>query len=719
MFPVYHPYKLPSDVLPRYTDKPVPWGFGTISQVVYYRTYSRPMDDGYNEHWPDTVKRVVEGVMTIRKTWYKMMGQRWDDSRWNHIAERMFDAIFHMRMLPPGRGLWAMGTDKVYEIGNAALNNCAYVTIKDLAKDTAWHMDQLMLGVGVGFDPTWVPSYSDRQFQQPLIHENIENAGEYIQKALLGKIPNGSGGFDLDHAGQELADELFETYGIYIIPDTREGWTDSVETLIRSYTVPGSNHVVFNYDLIRPAGNPIKGFGGKASGPGPLEDLHEWIRMDFTRYVRGEIDLTELFADINNQVGACVIAGNVRRSAQIALGSLHNDTFMNLKNIGKFSGKGDDKVWVPGPKANRASWSWLSNNSVRLSSDDDFLELPAIAQGIIDRGEPGMANMINIQKYARYGRESEDRAVGMNPCGEIPLEDYELCNLVEVFPTRCGSVEDLNEALFLATVYASSVSLLPSHDERTNAVVGRNRRIGVSVSGVADWLDATDWPTIHRLLDDGYDLVKNTNRQLAVEAGVPPSIRVTTIKPSGSVSLLAGVSSGMHHPEFRYGLRRIDVDINHPVAERLLIANVPYEHKVLDQNTMRKDPNTLQFEFPMEFGNSGTRAIDEVSVWEQGAILAGLQRVWSDNAVSNTLKIKPEEFDQLERFLAVTAPVVKSLAMLVPDDGQYVGMPFEKESRDKYRGRIRDMEDVDWSGFRGSDGEDTLFCEGDACVLPF
>src|SRR6185436_7381898 len=397
--------------------------------------------------------------------------------------------------------------------------------------------------------------------------------------------------------------------------------------------------VELDYGAIRRAGSPIRGFGGVSAGAGPLKTLHRRLRTYMEQFADKEIDQTRVIADVMNAIGACVVAGNVRRSAEIAVGAPGDATFMNLKN------------YELNPE--RAEIGWMSNNSVALRDEDDFLMLPEIAERVQDNGEPGILNLKNVRKYGRIGEKMHDDATGINPCGEIPLESAELCNLVECFPTRCSN-GDFDRVLELATFYASTVSLLPSHSEETNEVVSRNRRIGVSVSGIADWLDATSVSNVFGKLNRGYDVVRQANRKLAREAGVAESVRVTTVKPSGTVSLLAGVSSGMHFPVAGHVLRRVRIAEGSPVAELLSGAGVPHERDVVSDGTE-------VFEFPLRYGHGKTRSVKQVSVFEQAQVVQMLSRCWADNAVSNTLTVQPEEVKYVERVLAFSAPLVKSM----------------------------------------------------------
>jgi ribonucleoside-diphosphate reductase alpha chain len=352
--------------------KKAEFGFGGFGEVTYYRTYSRIKPDGTQEHWADTVVRVINGVMSVRKSHYVLSHLAWEEAKWQLYAKKLAIAMFDMKWLPPGRGLWVMGTEYVYERGGAALNNCGAVDTIDLSLAADWTMD-----------------------------ENVSMP----DKAR--PIP-------------------------YVIPDSREGWVASVRLLIESYTKKG-DWLTFDYSEIRPEGSIIHGFGGTASGPAPLMELHERIESYMDNYCEGVIDQTRCVADVMNAIGACVVAGNVRRSAEISLGSVDDRTFLELKDYTK--------------NPERAEIGWMSNNTVVLEKTEDFEKLPMISKHIRDNGEPGIMNLINVQKYARYGEQSEDKAWLVNPCSEIPLESFELCNLAEVFPARCIKEDEFYDAL--------------------------------------------------------------------------------------------------------------------------------------------------------------------------------------------------------------------------------------------------------------------------------
>jgi len=626
------------------------FGYGLLGAATYYRTYSRLKADGSQENWADTVIRVVEGVMSIRKDWYVKENIKWDEVEWQNIAAEMADAIFHFRFLPAGRMLWSLGSDVIPVKGGLAAFNCSYFHVTHLSKHASELMDALMLGVGTGWGATdwnaklWRP--------QP------------------------------------------DSY-IYTIPDTREGWTESVQRLIESYE-DGSFTVEFDYSEVRPYGTPIKTFGGVASGPEPLKRLHDAIRDYLDDHVSGKTSKLRCATDVINAIGCCVVAGNVRRSAQLSLGNINDSEFLNFKNYDL--------------NPDRAAIGWMSNNSVRINSAEDFASIGDIADMIRDNGEPGVVNFMNIQKYARMGEESPDTAIGTNPCSEATLEHAELCCLVEVFPTKCVTEADFYKACELATLFASTVSLLLTNQADINAVITRNHRIGVSISGVADWFDNTAASDIIRIMRKGYRVVERTNQWYNYKANVDESIRKTVIKPSGSVSLLAGVSPGMHWPIYNRYIRRIRVGEYTPIVDILTKAGIPYEADVASSNT-------LIFEFPVQTGaNRGQR---DITMWQKGAMVQMLQRHWADQMVSNTITFDPKtEAAQIEDFLSLTLPNVKSYSLLPEtEEGAYAQMPYEQITKVEYDKRAKAITDIDWSTFGGSDGQDSKFCSNEECEI--
>ena len=309
----------------KYKRKKPPWGFNGLGELVYMRTYSRVKPDGKNERWWETVKRVVEGTYTMQKKHIDSYQLGWNAWQAQRSAQEMYDRIFNMKFLPPGRGLWAMGTAITEERGlYAALNNCAFVSTKTIKEDSSkpftFLMDASMVGVGVGFD--------------------TKGAGEIIVKGAK-KDKNNL---------------------VYKIPDTREGWVESVGMLIDSY-FHGTASITFDYDLIRGPGEPIKGFGGLSSGHEPLKEVHAGVTKILESNTDAPITVTTI-VDIMNLIGKCVVAGNVRRTAEIVFGDPKSEEYLDLKNYKK--------------NPHREEYGWTSNNSIFAELGMDYTEASKI-----------------------------------------------------------------------------------------------------------------------------------------------------------------------------------------------------------------------------------------------------------------------------------------------------------------------------------------------------
>jgi ribonucleoside-triphosphate reductase len=562
------------------------FGYNGFSEYLFYKHYSRvKYFDGIpygQENWWDSCIRVIEGTFAVRKSHYVHNRIAWPKQDMMDLAEQMLYGLVRMKWLM-GRGLWAMGTDQVAQRGGMALYNCAYCELGTQWIDAlCWAMDCSMHGVGVGF--------------------GIKEAGLILKEPRDGYT--------------------------YVVDDSREGWVASLEALLTSF-IQGHDLPELDTHLVRPKGSPIVTFGGVASGPEPLVKLHEIATERLYMYCAGDIDETTLKADLANIILICVVAGNVRRSAGLLVADLFaenlggdgadlNDTFLKLKTI-----------------EDRKAWSWMSNNSVRLQQDPCFEELPNIARLNTQGADIGYLNMQTFP-YPRLGRGMdglrEDKATGINPCGEIPLEDREVCNLAETCPTRCVDVYDWYDACKFATFYLQTVSLLATHHPCTNVVIARNRRIGVSIMDIVNWKQETGTALFTKYLRRGYDHVREYAAELAAEAGVPSPIRHTTIKPGGTTPKLASRGSGVSHPTFRLIKRRVRVGYHEPMYQILHNAGVPEEADV-------NDGSCACFAFPIDM--SSCPPATEVSIWEQALNVVLLQREWSDNAVSNTLYYRP------------------------------------------------------------------------------
>ncbi len=663
--PEHLSFSLSDDFVKRYSKKEISWGFpcggnNTLGELTFLTKYSRLKENGQKEHWHETCRRVIEGYHSILRDHCATNKTPWNHNKAQRSAEDAFDRMFHFKWLPPGRGLWMMGTPFIFEHGSASLQNCAFLSTEKLGPRNPTQpftrlMEMSMLGIGVGFD--------------------VRGAGKLtIQQPIRG----------------------FETF---VVPDSREGWVESLELVLRSFFVPNQTLPNFNYSLIRPSGSLIVGFGGTAGGPEPLRRLHEQLVTLFTGRAGQLISVTDI-VDIENLIGKCVIAGNARRSAEIALGGVDDKEFLHLKD------------WIANPERCGADgWANLSNNSVITAVGNDHSHLVEL---IANNGEPGLFFLDLARKYGRLmdpETNADHRVMGVNPCGEQSLEDQECCTLVETFPTNCTDMADYTATLKHAYLYAKAVTLLPTHWPETNEVMQRNRRIGCSMSGVAQFAETHSTTELRTWMEVGYAEVAKRDRTYSEWLGCRESIKTTSVKPSGTVSLLAGVWPGVHHPEAEVYYRRMRFRKDELIVKVIADAGYHIEPDVMDPEY------TIVATFPT-IGPRG-RATADVSVWEKASIAALAQRYWADNQVSATLTFREDETDQIGPLLRHMDGQLKSMSFLKIDSGSYAQMPYEAISEDRFLRDNAAIKRFQLTEFykHGEDATGERFCTTDRCEV--
>ena len=667
-------FRLSEEFVNKYQTIPAPFGFSdagsnSLGEVTFIRTYSRVKEDGTKERWHEVCRRVIEGMYSVQKNHAKDNRLPWNDNKAQKSAQEAFQRMFELKWTPPGRGLWAFGTPMTMEKRNSAsLQNCAMVSTRDIDRNDpgalfAWVMDALMLGIGVGFDTLG-------QDKQMSIYAPTEPAS------------------------------------IYEIPDTREGWVESVRLLINSFLRQNQPIQQFNYDLIRPLGAPIKGFGGVASGPAPLIDLHTRIRNVIGSRAGEALD-SRAIVDMVNLIGTCVVSGNVRRSATLALGTPEDDGFINLKNPEVFPERNSYDPEKPG-------WAWMSNNSIAAevgTKYEDYVDL------IADNGEPGFIWLGVARDYGRLADApdyKDARIMGFNPCAEQPLESYELCTLVEVHLNRHESKEDFLKTLKFAYLYGKTVTLMPTHWPITNGIMQRNRRIGTSLTGIAAFADQHGLPVIREWMDEGYNTIRKYDHSYSEWLCVRESVRVTTVKPSGSVSLLSGATPGVHWgPGGEFYLRAIRFGNTDPMLHLFKAAGYKIEDDLVSANT------SVVY-FPVASGHK--RSEKQVSLFEKIGLAATAQKYWSDNGVSVTLSFdKEKEKKFIAPALNMYEGQLKAVSFLPMGDKVYPQQPYSEITREEYNSYVGKIGKIDWSaiydGNDNLDAESEKYCSTDACEI--
>jgi len=984
-------FKLDEEFIDKYRGTQPDWG--PLGYITYKRTYARIIEkENRKEEFWETIRRVVEGCYSIQKEHCIKLSLPWDDEKSQKSAQIMFEKVWNFKFLPPGRGLWMMGTEFIARHGSMSLNNCGFASTEDInlkySKAFEFIMDALMLGVGVGFD--------------------TKGAGKITIK--------------------EPKDGYFE----FQIPDSREGWVEALKLILEAYFL-GKQVPQYDFSLIRPAGEPIRGFGGVASGHEPLKQMLEDVKNILKSRIGQKITSVDI-VDIMNLIGKCVVAGNVRRSAEIALGDPADLDFVLCKQ--------DEEALY--------SHRWASNNSIFAVKGLDY---SFIAKQIAVNGEPGVFWLENARNYGRMGDPpnfKDNKVAGVNPCGEQSLESFELCCvtgdtriqtkngapriadvineeikvwngdkwskvtpflaakekeiyrvyisdgsyldctldhkwdirpstarifrsvetkdlrpgdyvipfeidkefggiyepnafeyglfsgdgyidkdypmvcicgkksklkdfdvkgtwykeqliegyeepynrlnlngvidkklsehlnnkslglpdiifswdresildfvaglietdgnlcqqvntdnyrifgnekkirdlqillrrvginhstiyrageageetnfgirnytiyclsipsyecgeiptrikkairigkrfainnrhpegqlidrarkqkiikveklnqhqsvycftepsnhmgvfgnvltyqcLVETFPSRHESYEEYQDTLKYAYLYSKSVTLVNTHWQETNAVMLKNRRMGISQTGIIEAFVRHGRRRMLEWCSRAYNYLQELDEQYSGWLCIPRSIKITTVKPSGTVSLLPGVPPGIHYPHSEYYIRRIRLSKNSDLIKPIRNAGYKIEDDLYS-------PNTVVAEFPIH-EKYFVRSKNEVSIWEQAENAAAYQKYWSDNQVSITITFKEEEADQIKYVLECYEDKLKSVSFLPIKEHGYKQAPYEEITREQYEKMISKLKpfNLDETKDRAI-GE--KFCDSDICEIRF
>jgi len=646
-------FRLSDTFIEPYKNKEVPWG--PLGYVTFKRTYARRLSEFDSEatgteEWWQTCRRVIEGMFNMQKQHVFLLGLEWIDNKAQTTAKEAYERLFNLKWTPPGRGLWMMGTKFIEERTAAGLFNCAFRSTKDLPYKGgylfAWMMDALMVGIGVGFDT------------------------------------EGAGSIDIR--------EPHYTNDVHIIDDSREGWVDSVHMLLDGFFF-GQKIPRFDYSAIRPEGAPIHGFGGTSSGSGPLKELHENLAELYSSKI-GETITSVDIVDTENLIGRCVVAGNVRRSAALAMGRHDDRHYLKMKND-------QEKLY---------HHRWGSNNSLNAVVGMDYTWHAKQSQ---KNGEPGYIWLNNARTRGRFKDEErydDINVAGFNPCVEQQLEDAELCCLVETFPAKHDNYEDYQRTLKIAYLYGKTITLSNTHWPETNAKMLKNRRIGLSQSGVVQAFNKFGRREMYEWCDRAYSYVQSLDEEYSNWLCIPKSVRTTSIKPSGTVSLLNGSSPGIHFPENEYYIRRIRFSKDSKLLDTLRDAGYNIEDDSYS-------PNTVCVEFPVHepYFYKGKK---DVSIWEQLEIAAQYQHYWADNSVSVTITFKPEEANQIKDALEMYETRLKAVSFLKYEETGYVQAPYEPITKEKYEELIKDVRTIQRFDVE-QQGSGTKFCDGQYCEI--
>lgn len=733
--------KLDESFLSRFKNSSPPWG--PIGYVTYARTYARRVDDRIERPW-ETVRRCVEAI-GARGAFIKAE------------LELLYEYWFSLKCCGAGRHWWQLGTQAVERIGADSLQNCWFVAVDSLEAFT-FAFNELMLGGGVGF------SVQGR---------HIHKLPPVLSKPQIKHVQS----FDCD----------------FIVPDNREGWVELLWRVLERFFTANSTDFSYTTRCLRARGEPIKTFGGVASGGTALVEGIERVCAILRQWHGSSLDVL----DVMNCIASVVVAGNVRRSSQIAIGDGHDGSFIMAKRW--------DKTHVP-------IWRAQSNNSIECSQIGRLPE--SFWQEFNGEGEPvGLVNLANLRRFGRLedgADEAHDPSVeGVNPCqpsmatlltpdgiktfgdvgvgsliwsgqhwttiiakqssgikpvfrwhtragtfigtrehkvfsagikvqvgdamsidqadnanlcrtdpiiaieeleemevfditvaakehsywtggllasncGEIGLANYESCNLGEIFLSNVTDAE-FGQAAELMVKVCKTISTIPHAHPRTRAVVEQNHRLGIGVTGFMQALDK------HRpqLFDAVYRRMREVDVQYSKLLKVAPSVKLTTVKPSGTLAQLAGCTSGVHPAFGEYYIRRVTFASDDQLVLACRQHGFHAEPKLNLDGT--RDFRSTVVEFPCATPK-GTMFESEMSAIEQLEAQRWLQTWWADNCVSCTIKYDANELPMIEAWLREHYDsTVKSISFLLR--GDYAGfkqMPFEEIDEDEWRATARE-----------------------------
>jgi ribonucleoside-triphosphate reductase len=625
------------------------------STFIAKSRYSRFIpDQNRREHWDESVDRYFAFMFDHLDKNYK-----WSPN--NDLRLELISAVKNLEVMPSMRAIMTAG--KALDRDNTAGYNCSYLPVDDpKAFDEAMYI--LLCGTGVGFS---------------------------VEHKYVDQLP-------------EVPDQLFDSQTTISVADSKEGWAKALRQLI-ALLYSGE---VARYDLsrIRPAGARLKTFGGRASGPGPLDELFKFTIAKFRGAVGRKLTSIECH-DILCKIGEVVVVGGVRRSAMISLSDLEDDRMRSCKSGNWWEQNG-----------HRA----LANNSATYNSKPDIGQFLQEWTSLYNShsGERGIfSREASKSQAAKNGRRDSSFDFGTNPCSEIILRPYQFCNLTEVVVRAEDTVESLANKIRIATILGTFQSTM-THFPYLRKVWQKNteeeRLLGVSLTGILDnkWMGEVSDSTA-KALEQLRKVAVDTNADLAARLGIPQSAAITCVKPSGTVSQLVDSASGIHARHSQYYIRRVRGDKKDPLSAFLSTAGVPAEDCV-----MRPD-STVVFSFPMK-APEGARLRDDLTAIQHLDVWMMYQRHWCEHKPSVTISVKEDEWMDVGAWVFRNFDEISGVSFLPWAGGTYRQAPYEECSKEQYEEMLSKMpKDIKWDDLveveDNVEGAQTLACVAGHCEI--
>jgi len=625
-------------------------------QFIHLSRYSRWLEKEHRrETWAETVKRYFDFFEN-----HLAESQKYNLSK--QLRTELENSVLNLEIMPSMRSLMTSG--EALDRDNTAGYNCSYVAVNRVrAFDEILYI--LMCGTGVGFS---------------------------VERQYVEKLPT-------------IAENFSPSETEICVEDSKAGWARSYKELV-SLLIAGQIPR-WNLKKIRAAGARLKTFGGRASGPQPLNDLFRFTVDTFKRAAGRKLTSIECH-DIVCKIAEVVVVGGVRRSALISLSNLTDEKMRDAK-VGQW--------WEANPQRS------LSNNSVAYKEKPDigvFME-EWLSLYKSKSGERGIFNRDACKKtVAKLGdRRDPNYEWGTNPCSEIILRDREFCNLTEVIVRENDTPETLKRKVQLATIlgtWQASLTHFPYLSSEWKKNCQEEALLGVSLTGILDnKMMRNPGKTLETLLDDLRSSAITTNKDWAKRIGINPAAAITCVKPSGTVSQLTDSASGIHPRHSKYYIRTVRADRKDPLCQMMLDKGFPAEPCVM------KPDSTMVFSFPVSCPNSFTRndltAIDHLKIW------LTYQRHWCEHKPSITVTVKESEWMDVGAWVYEHFDEISGISFLPHSDHSYRQAPYQECTREEWESLSTILpKQINWTGelvsFEQEDqtvGNQTLACSGDKC----
>ncbi len=615
---------------------------------IHKSRYAKYYEGKGRESWGDTVDRYMDNIV----------GNLADIVTKKEIKE----AILNLAVMPSMRSLMTAG--KAAERDNTCMYNCSYLAVDDVkAFDEAMFI--LLCGTGVGFS---------------------------VERQSVQKLPE--------------VPTLFVSETNIVVKDSKEGWAKALRQMIAllySGEIP-----TWDVSKVRPAGAPLKTFGGRASGPAPLVDLFTFVIKTFKDAQGRRLSSLECH-DIMCKIGEVVVVGGVRRSAMISLSNLSDDRMRHAKS---------GSWWDNDPQ--RA----LANNSVSYTEKPDSLSFMREWMALVESGS-GERGIFNRQaskvQAAKNGRRDADHDFGTNPCSEIILRPSQFCNLTEVVVRATDTLDTLSEKVRLATILGtiqSNYTKFPYLRKVWKNNTEEERLLGVSLTGVMDNpLMTLKNKGLEKTLDHLKQIAVTTNATWAERLNIPVSTAISCNKPSGTVSQLVDSSSGIHARHSAYYIRTVRGDNKDPLTQFMIDQGIPNEPDV-----MKPDATTV-FSFPMKAPRDAVVTADMTAI-EQLEMWLTYQRSWCEHKPSVTINVKSDEWFEVGAFVYKHFDEMSGVSFLPFNEHTYQQAPYQDVDKKKYLETLGQMPNkIDWSLLSDYENEDntagsqSMACSGDVCEL--